>query len=275
MAQRIGGEILSVDSMQVYRGMDIGTAKPSGDEQALVRHHMIDLVEPHEPYSAAQFQAAARAVLAASSRPIIIVGGSGLHFRAVVDPLEFPPTDTSVRSDLERLSHEEQRRRLLSLDPEAAAHVDLANSRRVVRALEIAELTGVVPSRRSQSPQAHHLRAYDALHEFVAFGIDRGTGLGDAVASRLDAMRKRGFTQEVVELADRLGPTAAGAVGYRQLLPAVRGEIDEDQGYADARRATMALAKRQRTFFRRDPRIRWISTENDAVATVMSGLETM
>lgn len=275
MAQRIGGEILSVDSMQVYRGMDIGTAKPSGDEQALVRHHMIDLVEPHEPYSAAQFQAAARAVLAASSRPIIIVGGSGLHFRAVVDPLEFPPTDTSVRSDLERLSHEEQRRRLLSLDPEAAAHVDLANSRRVVRALEIAELTGVVPSRRSQSPQAHHLRAYDALHEFVAFGIDRGTGLGDAVASRLDAMRKRGFTKEVVELADRLGPTAAGAVGYRQLLPAVRGEIDEDQGYADARRATMALAKRQRTFFRRDPRIRWISTENDAVATVMSGLETM
>ncbi len=255
--------------------MDIGTAKATFAEQQLVRHHMIDLVEPEDTYSAAQFQAEAREVVAAASTPTIIAGGSGLHFRAVVDPLEFPPTDETLRAELDTLAADEVRARLLALDPDAATHVDLANPRRVVRALEIAELTGDLPSRRAQSTEARMVREYEALHEFVAFGVDRGEDLGPAVTSRLAAMRAQGLTQEVAGLADRLGPTAANAVGYRQLLPVVRDEIEEDQGYDEARRATMALAKRQRTFFRRDPRIRWISATDDPVATIMSALETM
>lgn len=258
--------------MQVYRGMDIGTAKPSHDEQALVPHHMIDIVEPEMAYSVADFQTAARAALGASDR-IVIAGGSGLHFRAIVDPLEFPPTDSAVRAELDAMPADEASARLLDLDPGAGDHVDMDNPRRVVRALEITELTGEVPSARAATPEARMVDEYRPLVEFAAFGLDAGAGLRSAVASRLDRMREAGFLDEVEGLADRLGPTSSMAVGYQQLLPVVRGETTPEQGFEAARRATMALAKRQRTFFRRDPRIRWISAHETALETIMRAVE--
>ena len=258
VAERLGAHILSVDSMQVYRGMDIGTAKPSKQDQLRVVHHMIDLVEPEAPYSVAEFQAAARTVIENVETSVVIAGGSGLHFRGVVDPLEFPPTDAALRANLDDLDLADAQQRLLELDPDASSHVDMANPRRVVRAIEIAELTGETPSARASSPQARRVAEYEPELDFVAFGLDPAAALEERVAARLKDMRAGGFLDEVESIADRLGPTAANAVGYRQLLPVVRGERSEQEGFSDAQRATMALAKRQRTFFRRDPRIRWL-----------------
>ncbi len=267
LAEELDGEILSVDSMQVYRGMDIGTAKPGTEERRRVRHHMIDVAEPEESYSAARFQAEARAALGeAGERLVVIVGGSGLHFRAVVDPMSFPPNLPGLRRRLESLETGQARARLLDRDPEAGRHVDLDNPRRVVRALEVAELTGLTPSRRARSSQYRDLRSYRPLLEFTAVGIDPGDALAARVEGRLDGMLAAGLLDEVEHLSGRMGPTAAQAVGYRQLLPVVRGERSVEEGRAAALRATRALAKRQRTFFRRDPRIGWVDWSADPEA---------
>lgn len=272
VAGELGGTIVSVDSMQVYREMDIGTAKPSLADRTAVPHHMIDVADPEELYSVARFQSAGRAAIAAASTPVIIAGGSGLHFRSLVDPLDFPPTDAQLRERLEALEPADVRRRLLALDPEAPDHVDMDNPRRVVRAVEVAELTGATPSVRSQIPQAAQLRAYEPLMEFQAFGVDPGDDLETNVNGRLTQMRSDGLLAEVAALADRLGPTAANAVGYKQLLGVVRGEVDENEGFEAAARATLSLAKRQRTFFRRDPRIEWISDADDPLTTIMEAI---
>jgi tRNA dimethylallyltransferase len=261
LAMRLAGEwgaaILSVDSMQVYRGMDIGTSKPSKEEQQLVRHYMIDLAEPEETFSVARFQRESRAVIdRAGEQMLLIVGGSGLHFRAVLDPLTFAPHDPEVRRELEEISDPAQA--LIDVDPAASRAVDLANRRRVVRALEIHRLTGLTPSERLQTTEASALRAYRGLYDFAAVGVDPGNQLKDRIQGRLTVMREAGMLAEVKDLEPRLGPTAAGAVGYRQLVPVVRGQIAEEQGWRDTARATWQLARRQRTYFRRDPRIRWI-----------------
>lgn len=272
IARELGAPIVSVDSMQVYRHMDIGTAKPTPADRAAVTHHMIDVADPEDAYSVAQFQEAGRAVIDGESGPVVIAGGSGLHFRALVDPLQFPPTDRTLRAELEELDPAEAQGRLLGLDPDAASHVDMSNPRRVIRAIEIAELTGLTPTERHQSPDAERLRSYEPLMDFRAFGIDPGDDLPDRIDTRLDQMREAGFLDEVADLADRLGPTAASAVGYRQLLDVVRGEASEEAGFVAAAQATISLAKRQRTFFRRDPRIRWITTTEDPVATIMEAI---
>lgn len=257
MAERLGAHILSVDSMQVYRGMDIGTAKPTRQEQARVPHHMIDVSEPEDPYTVADFRAAAREALRSVDAPtVLIVGGSGLHFRSVVDPMRFRPTDARLRSELERARPEALVRELVTADARAGEFVDLANPRRVIRAVETLRLEGTTPSRLALSPERDAYESYVPEIEFIGIALDR-PDLEQAVDDRLAAMRSRGFLEEVQRLAPRLGPTASQAVGYRQLLDLISGRIDEDQAWEEARRATLRLARRQRTFFRRDPRLRW------------------
>jgi len=247
--------------MLVYRGMDIGTAKPSPADRARTPHAMIDVAEPEEAFSVARFQREARAALAGWDGPVLLVGGSGLHMRAVLDPLRFPPGDAAVRDRLESRPDAELLAGLLAADPDAGKHVDLANRRRVVRALEILELTGGTPSARAADPARRALVAYRPEIPFAGYGVDPGTELPGRVRLRVAAMRRRGLLAEVAALRHRLGPTAAAAVGYRQLIPVLDGAVAEDDGFAEVERATIALARRQRTFFRRDPRITWISPE--------------
>lgn len=254
VARRLGASILSVDSMQVYRGMDIGTAKPSVEERSQVTHHMIDLVEPSEDYTVAEFQRAGRGVVGTS--PVIIVGGSGLHFRAIVDPLEFPPSDPEVRERLEAAEPAMLRAELEAIDP--GAPIDMSNARRVVRAMEIYELTGDTPSMRAGTQAARAVAGYEPLHEFRAVGVDPGSALPERISHRLDSMRREGLLEEVARLAGRMGRTAAQAVGYKELLPVVANLASADDGFAAAAAATRRLAKRQRTYFRRDPRINWL-----------------
>ncbi len=263
LAERIGAEIISVDSVQVYRGMDVGSAKPGPSLLGRVRHHLIDVVDPEETFTVAQFQRQARRVIAESSAPLILCGGSGLHFRAVVDPLTFPPRDAAVGAAVNRLSPQAARDRLLAADPLAGSHLDLANPRRVARALEVLELTGRTPSVRAEDPLRRQVRDYRPIFSFRAVGLDPGEELRGRVSARLQAMAAKGFLNEVAALAGRIGPTAAQAVGYRQLLAVVRGEIEEAEGFRQVEQATMALAKRQRTFFRRDPRVVWLPWSPD------------
>ncbi|MDE0120905.1 MAG: tRNA (adenosine(37)-N6)-dimethylallyltransferase MiaA [bacterium] len=263
LAERMGAEIISVDSMQVYRGMDIGVAKPSKEMQALVRHHLIDLVEPHENFTVAEFQGRARRLIASSTVPLIVCGGSGLHFRAVVDPYSFPPHHPRIRSALDRLAPAVARSRLLEADPDAGSHLDLHNHRRVARALEVLSLSGRTPSQQAEESRRLQVQGYEPLIPFRAVGLDPGEHVGARVADRLAVMRREGLLEEVAGLAGRMGATASQAVGYRQLLAVVRGEITEEEGFRKTERATLGLVKRQRTFFRRDPRIRWLPWSQD------------
>lgn len=265
LAERTGAEIISVDSVQVYREMDIGAAKPSADMLARVRHHLIDVVEPEDIFTAAECQRRARGVIAASTVPLILCGGSGLHFRSVVDPFSFAPHDAAIRAEVDRLPPEGARHQLLDADPEAGDHLDLANPRRVARALEVLKVTGATPSRRAREPSRRKVRDYRPMIPFRAVGLDPGDEIGGRISARLEVMRRQGFLDEVAALADRMGPTASQAVGYRQLLGVVRGEVGEEEGYRRVEQATVALVKRQRTFFRRDPRIRWLPWASDPV----------
>jgi tRNA dimethylallyltransferase len=252
--------------MQVYRGMDIGTAKPSVADQARVPHHMIDLVDPDARFSAAEFQQEGRRVLrelTGRGAVAMISGGSGLHFRSLVDPLEFPPHDPDLRAGIEAAGPAASRDRILKIDPAVGEVLDLANPRRVERALEVYELTGLTPTARAAHPDALAVAGYQPILPFTAIGLDPGTELAARVDHRWQGMVAAGLLDEVTGLADSLGPTAGEAVGYKQLLPVVRGEITEEQGGADAKRATMSLAKRQRTYFRRDPRIEWVPWLDD------------
>jgi tRNA dimethylallyltransferase len=275
LAEELGAPILSVDSMQVYRGMDIGTAKPTLSERERVRHYMIDVVEPEYPYTAAEFQREARTLMMRDRHQLLlIVGGSGLHFRSVVDPLNFPPHDRQVRIDMEAVANPVDA--LLEIDPRAGEFVDLFNPRRVVRALEVWHLTGLTPSARSQAEEAMAVQEYEPLYKFTAVGLDPGPEIEDRISTRTESMKEAGFLDEVARLRGRLGPGAAAAVGYRQLMPVVEGRLGEEEAWSQVRAETLSLAKRQRTFFRRDPRIQWVPWDDaidDRLMTVRTALE--
>ena len=279
IAAAVGAEIVSADSMQVYRGMDIGTAKPTPEERARVPHHLVDLLEPEERFTVAEAQIAGRAAIAALQRavtPVLIVGGSGLHFRALVDPYRFSPTDEAVRAEVEAMPDEAAVAALVEADPDSAGHVDLANLRRVVRALEVFRLTGTTPSQRAAAPEAAAIRAYRSELPITAVGFDPGDGLRGRVERRFDAMLTAGLTEEVASVADRLGPTAIEAVGYKQLIAVAEGRVAPADGRRRAIDATTSLARRQRTFFRRDPRVRWLEWDDDVdrrVGAARSALE--
>jgi tRNA dimethylallyltransferase len=266
MARRFCGQVVSVDSMQVYRGMDIGTAKVSPAIRAEIPHHLIDIRDPSDDMSVAEFQGEGRRVLerlgSEEDRPVLC-GGSGLHFRSLVDPLRFPPSDPDVRSSIEQLPAQEARRRLLELDPKVGKHIDLANPRRVVRALEIALVAGLLPSERAGSEEAAAIREYRPVIPIVVIGLDPGEELATRIEQRFDRMLESGLLDEVASLRSRMGKLAAQAVGYKELIPVVDGAVGLADGRANAIRATRALAKRQRTFFRRDPRVRWVPWSAD------------
>ncbi|HJQ78000.1 MAG TPA: tRNA (adenosine(37)-N6)-dimethylallyltransferase MiaA [Acidimicrobiia bacterium] len=275
IASRIGAEVISVDSMQVYRGMNLGTAKPTVIERRGVQHHLIDVVDPEEEFSVADFRTMGRAVVEHATRPLIVTGGSGLHFRALVDPMSFAPTEESLRADLEDRTLEDLVADLMARDPVAGRHVDLANHRRVVRALEVAILTGETPSSRAASAEADDLRRYVPEIEFAAVGVDPGTELEVRIDQRLAAMREGGLVEEVKGLRGRLGRTARTAVGYREILDHLEGDGDLDAAFTEIGASTRRLARKQRTWFQRDPRIRWIPWMEDEADRVERSLEIL
>jgi tRNA dimethylallyltransferase len=277
VAARLGASILSVDSMQVYRGMDIGTAKPSRRERAEIEHHMVDVVDPDREYTVADFQRDARSALHGAGSPVLIVGGSGLHFRSVVDPLEFPPSDAEVRAAVEATPPHDLLAELLAADPQVGAVLDLHNPRRVVRAVEILRITGRTPSERAGLPTARDVRAYRPSLPVTIFGLDRldEQEFVDRLGARIDLMRAHGFLDEVSRLRPHLGRQASQAVGYKELIDVVDGRIDADTAFRRISVSTRALVKRQRTFLRRDPRIRWFdltTSEQEAESTIMAAV---
>lgn len=261
--------------MQVYRGMNIGTAKPTVIERKGVVHHLVDVVDPDQEFSVADYRRLGREVIESAEAPLIISGGSGLHFRALVDPMSFAPTNDEMRADLEERSLEDVAAELVDLDPDAGSHVDLANKRRVVRALEVTRLTGETPTRRAGSAEAEDLRRYVPDIEFTAVGIDPGPRLDERIDRRLDDMRRGGLLEEVEGLRGRLGRTAGSAVGYREILAHLEGEVSLDEAFEAIGRNTRRLAKKQRTWFQRDPRIRWIPWMDDETDRVERATEIL
>jgi tRNA dimethylallyltransferase len=273
IAERVGAEIISVDSMQVYKGMDIGTAKPTMLERRRIVHHLIDVVEPEDEFSVAQFRRIGRAVIQGADSPVVEVGGSGLHFRALVDPMSFAPTDESLRSELASRRLDVLVTELLRVDPGAGAHVDLANKRRVIRAVEIFRLTGESPSARAVSAEADELRRYVPQVEFDAVGVDPGGAIDDRIDRRLGEMRAGGLVDEVAALHGRFGRTAGSAVGYREIVDYLENRCGLEESFTAIRRNTRKLARRQQTWFQRDPRIRWIPWIEDESERVERAME--
>jgi tRNA dimethylallyltransferase len=271
-------EIVNADSMLVYRGMDIGTAKPSEAERAEIRHHMVDVLEVSQSATVAEFQQLARAAIAdCEVRGVIpiVVGGSALYVRAIVDDFDFPGTDPAIRARLEReLSSqgaEQMYQRLMAVDPIAAHRILPGNTRRIIRALEVIELTGgsfsaVLPDRRYRLPHVVQ----------IGLAIDRAT-LDERIAARVEAMWAAGFVDEVRRLAAaglRESLTASRALGYRQVLRFLDGEISEAQARELTITATRKFARRQDSWFRKDSRIAWLPYDHPelvSAACVLAG----
>ena len=259
VAERLGAEIVSVDSMLVYRGMDIGTAKPTAAQRERVRHHLLDVAEPSERFTVARYQELARGLLPLVDRPLL-VGGSGLYFRAIVDGLAFPPEDAEVRRSLETelgvLGPARLHERLRWTDPAAAGKIDAPNARRTVRALEVAALTG-----EPFSSFAEPWTRYDpASVRAVGIRIDRAA-LAARSEARVHAMLDAGWLEEVAGLVARgFGGwlTASQAIGYAEFARHLDGRLSFDEAVDRTVRRTRELGRRQMTWFARDPRIRWI-----------------
>ncbi|ABW10682.1 tRNA dimethylallyltransferase [Frankia sp. Hr75.2] len=267
IALELGGEIVNADSMQLYRGMDIGTAKIPMVERRGVPHHLLDVWEITRAADVASYQADARRVvngLLAAGRVPILVGGSGLYVRAVLDDLSFPGTDPAVRARLERELAEvgpgPLHERLTGLAPTAAAAILPGNGRRIVRALEVVELTGTFEAT---------LPEYRSIYDVVQVGVDR-PDLDTRIADRVELMWRAGFVDEVAALAEaglRDGRTASRALGYAQVLAVLDGAMDSmDAAKQATTTATRRFARRQRSWFRRDPRISWLEFPDVAAA---------
>lgn len=259
-------EIVSIDSMQVYRGMDVGTAKATAAERAAVPHHMIDVAEPGEDFSVARFQAEARAAVTdieRRGRRALLVGGTGLYVQAVIDDLRFPGEDLVLRAELEASTEApegvaEAYGELEQLDPIAAARIDPHNARRIVRALEVIRLTGERFSSFGAGVAAFGTTTFPVL--LTGLWLPRAV-LAKRIESRMQAMRHSGFVDEVAALAagPGLSRTARQAIGYREVLEHLDGTTDVDEAFAMTGRRTRSFARRQRMWFRRDPRITWLA----------------
>lgn len=277
LAQRLGGEVVGADASQLYRGMDIGTAKITPEERHGIRHHQIDVLDVTQEATVAAYQRDARvdvdAVLARGALPVV-TGGSGLYVRAALDRLEIPPTDPAVRHDLEeRLDHEGLPvlvDELRAADPRAAAAIGPDNGRRVVRALEVIALTGrafsaTMPTREFVRPTV-----------LVGLRTDRAT-LDDRVERRARRMFAEGLVDEtraLVDLGLREGRTASRAVGYAQALAVIDGTLTLADAVADTAARTRRLVRRQESWFRPDPRITWFEARDaDLVDRVEAHVE--
>lgn len=277
--QRGDVEIVSVDSMSVYRGMDIATAKPTSAARAEVRHHMVDLVEPSQEFSVSRFQREARramAEIAGRGHRALLVGGTGLYVRAVVDGLTLPGRWPEVAAELERDAVapggvERLHKQLSDLDPVAGARTTPLNRRRVVRALEV-----TIGSGRPFSSFGPGLETYPPCGcPMVGIPFD-AEAVDERIGARFDAWMEAGLMAEVHALAARpegLSRTARQAVGYRELLAHVESDQPLDRCVEEAVRRTRNIARRQWAWFRRDPRIRWVRPDEDAVDVLLSALD--
>ena len=261
LARALGGEVVNADSMQLYAGMDIGTAKEPAAARQGVPHHLLDIWPVTQAANVADYQKLARAAIddiTARDRVPVLVGGSGLYVRAALDDLHFPGTDTATRArltaELAAAGPAALHARLATLDPDAAAAILPGNGRRIVRALEVIELSG--------RPFTATMPAYAQIRPAVQLGLTLPRPELDLrIAARVDRMWQAGLEAEVRRLADqglREGITASRALGYRQLLRHLDGEGTLDDARAETTKATRRFARRQESWFRRDPRVHWL-----------------
>lgn len=261
VAEELGAEVVSVDSMQIYRGMDVGTAKPAPADMERVPHHLVDLRDPDHELTVAEYQELGRAAIeeiSARGRLPLLVGGSGLYFRAIVDDLRFPPRSENVRRELEGEAEElggaVLYERLQRLDPVAAARIEPGNVRRIVRALEVIAITGARFSDNATWDR------YDSRYDLAVAGLERErSDLHRRIEARVDAMLDAGLVAEAERIrAAGSGRTAAQALGYRQVL--------EGGGAEEIARATRRFARRQLAWFKADPRVRWFDASEPDLA---------
>jgi len=279
LAQEIGAEIINADSMQIYKGMDIGTAKLTHTEQGGVAHHMLDILEVTQDSTVAWYQGLARESVTeihSRGKDAIIVGGTGLYIKSILDDLNFPDTDAAVRQKLTEEAKEfgivQLFQRLEELDPAAAAAIDRQNERRVIRALEVIEITG--------KPFTANLPREDSslYPDALQFGLvmDRAE-LGTRVEARIDRMWESGFVAEVdrlIEAGITKATTARRALGYAQIITMRNGDISEDLAIEETKRATRQYVRRQETWFSRDARINWISPTQPRLETVLKKINS-
>ncbi|MEI6221038.1 MAG: tRNA (adenosine(37)-N6)-dimethylallyltransferase MiaA [Actinomycetes bacterium] len=273
LAERIGAQIVNADSMQLYRGMDIGTAKMTMEERRGVAHHMLDLIEVSTDANVSWYQGQARAKideLLAESIPVIVVGGTGLYIKAILDDLNFPDTDPVVRAKLEveaeHIGGDALHQRLGILDPAAAAAIPKENIRRVVRALEVIEITGKPFT--ANLPRENSTRYPKALQ----FGLEMDRDQLDLrVDLRVDRMFERGLVDEVDALIGQgilEARTARAALGYAQVIAMRAGDISEGDAITLTKLATRQYIRRQETWFRRDQRITWLEADSDRLGAI-------
>jgi tRNA dimethylallyltransferase len=277
VARTLDAEIVSVDSMLVYRGMDVGTAKPSVEELDRVPHHLIDVVDPQEAFSVARYQVLAHEALEGirrRGRRALLAGGSGLYFRAAVDDLEFPGTDPATRAELEAqadaLGADVLYARLADVDPVAASRIDPANVRRTVRALEVAAITGRPFSSFAEAWERFPRDRVRAAGVSVSRDV-----LGGRIQARVSAMVELGLLEEVRSLVERgFGEwlTASQAIGYAEFARHLAGELSLDEAVVGTVKRTKELARRQMAWFRRDPRIRWFEAGEDGAGALVDDL---
>ena len=266
LAEALGGEIISVDSMQVYRGMDIGTAKPSPDERARVPHHLIDVVDVTEPFDAAQFVRMARQAVTdiqGRGRVPILCGGTGLYFKAFLEGLgEAPASDAALRAALEATPMPELLRELAERDPVTYERIDRQNPRRVVRAVEVVRLTGKPFSAQRAEWQPSTLNPQPST---CSIGLTRSAAdLLQRIEARVDSMFRRGWVEETEQLLQRglaQNKTAMQALGYRQIVEHLRGERSLAATIELVKTRTRQFAKRQMTWFRRQLQLTWVNLE--------------
>jgi tRNA dimethylallyltransferase len=262
LAQALDGEIVNTDAMAVYRGMDVGTAKLPVAERRGIPHHLLDLLSVRQPLTVAQFQREARAAIAGvrdRAQVPVLVGGSALYTRAVLDRFQFPGTDEAVRRRLEdelaEVGAAAMHRRLADADPAAARQILVDNGRRIVRALEVVEITGQPFS--ATLPRLEYAEPHSVQ---IGVDIDRPT-LDLRIGRRVTGMFEKGFVEEVERLLAeglREGRTAATAIGYREVTAYLDGELSLDEARERTVVATRRFARRQESWFRKDPRITWV-----------------
>lgn len=299
LAERLGGEIVSADSMQVYRGLDLGTAKPSPADRARVPHHLLDVVELTERFDAARFVRLARCAVAdiqSRGRVPIFCGGTGLYFKAFVEGLgDAPPADPALRAELEAAPLERLLRELAERDPATHEKIDRQNPRRVIRAVEVIRLTGQPFSQQRarwkageskvQSPgsKVEVIAGAAGTADFelwtLGFGLTRSTAdLHSRIDARVDRMFRRGLVEETARLLTRglaQNPTALQAIGYRQVVEHLRGERSLAETIALVKTRTRQFAKRQMTWFRRQMPLTWLELKpDDAPEAVVEELLT-
>ncbi len=263
LAERIEAEVVSADSMQVYIGMDIGTAKVPESERRGVPHHMLDVWTADYEVSVVEFRDRARADIAdieARGRDVVVVGGSWLYVQAILDEMDFPGTDPDVRArlegDLVTSGPEVLHARLAALDPEAAAAILPTNGRRIVRALEVVEIQGSFTARLPEPRPWREAR-------WIGLSCDRLV-LDARIARRVERMWELGLVDEVRGLSERMGRTAGGALGYRQVIEALGGDGDLETARQRTIDGTRRFARRQERRFRQDTRVRWVPAGTSA-----------